>query len=65
MQQQHTHLPHMRLTLIHRLIPYTDSELRGNVQLQRQMRLRRLYVTDYLGVVTLSYLQILLLFAFR
>ena len=64
-QQQQMHLLHMILTLIHRLIPSTDSELRGNVKLQRHMRLRRLYVTDHLVVVIPSNLHVLLLFAFR
>ena len=51
LQQQQMHLLHMMLTLIHRLIPSTDSELRGNVQLQRHMSLRclchRLYWRGY------------------
>jgi hypothetical protein len=42
----------MMLTLIHRLIPSADSELRGNVKLQRHMRFRRVYVIEHLGVIT-------------
>jgi len=45
-------LRHMLLTLIHRLIPSADSELRGNVKLQRHMRLRRVYVIEHFGVIT-------------
>jgi len=64
-QQQQMHLLHMTLTLIHWLITTTDSVLRGNVKLQRHMLLRCLYVTEYLGVVWLSYLHTLFLFALQ
>jgi len=66
MQQQHKHLLpddlcllRTMLILIHRLIPATVSELRGNVKFQRHMRLGRLYVTDYLGVVTVTFYSFL------